>query len=526
MESKLSKIFSDEGVELAAALPLSRCEVLRPYKLERMGFPPKSVIMLAVPYSPPESPARIISKYAVPRDYHVFFKELFSRVIPRLCELFPGCSFHGAADDSPINETKAAALAGLGVIGDNGLLITEKYGSYVFLGEIFTDADLPDESREEIPGCRHCGRCKTACPSPDNCLSAITQKKGELTDDEIELMRRYRTAWGCDICQDVCPLNRGKSGTGLDWFQKEMIYAPKKGGDIESRAYGWRGRAVIERNLDIIYGGSFMTEEILQEVIAAAREAGKIMLSAENVSSGDITEKSGDANFVTRYDVEVQELLYDLLEKAIPGAVFIGEEGDSANDDINNGIAFIVDPIDGTTNFIFGARRSAVSIGISEGGEVTAGVVYDPYQDEMFYAIKGKGAFLNGKRIKVSDNPLKESVVLFGTSPYYRVLADIGWRMARALFDASLDMRRTGSAALDLCMVAAGRAGVFFEMKLSPWDYAASKIIIEEAGGKLTDISGLPVSLDKPSSVLAASASAYDEALKIAKSVKKVMFSC
>jgi len=98
--------------------------------------------------------------------------------------------------------------------------------------------------------------------------------------------------------------------------------------------------------------------------------------------------------------------------------------------------------------------------------------------------------------------------------------------MARALFDASLDMRRTGSAALDLCMVAAGRAGVFFEMKLSPWDYAASKIIIEEAGGKLTDISGLPVSLDKPSSVLAASASAYDEALKIAKSVKKVMFSC
>ena len=90
MESKLSKIFSDEGVELAAALPLSRCEVLRPYKLERMGFPPKSVIMLAVPYSPPESPARIISKYAVPRDYHVFFKELFSRVIPRLCELFPG----------------------------------------------------------------------------------------------------------------------------------------------------------------------------------------------------------------------------------------------------------------------------------------------------------------------------------------------------------------------------------------------------------------------------------------------------
>ena len=210
-------------------------------------------------------------------------------------------------------------------------------------------------------------------------------------------MLRYRTAWGCDICQDVCPLNRGKSGTGLDWFQKELVYAPKKGENIENRAYGWRGRAVIERNLDIIYGGSFMTEEILQEVIAAAREAGKIMLSAENVSGSDITEKSG--------------------EKAIPGAVFVGEEGDSAKEDINNGIAFIVDPIDGTTNFIFGARRSAVSIGISEGGEVTAGVVYDPYQDEMFYAIKGKGAFLNGKRIKVSDRPIKESVVLFGTSP-------------------------------------------------------------------------------------------------------------
>ena len=147
-------------------------------------------------------------------------------------------------------------------------------------------------------------------------------------------------------------------------------------------------------------------------------------------------------------------------------------------------------------------------------GEITAGVVYNPYNGEMFSALKGAGAYMNGERIHTREHELKESVFMFGTSPYYKELQDSTWKAARALFEATLDLRRGGSAAIDLCWLASGRAGVFLEMRLSPWDYAAAKIILEEAGGKMTAADGSPVTVDCPSSVLAASSKAYDEALE------------
>ena len=131
------------------------------------------------------------------------------------------------------------------------------------------------------------------------------------------------------------------------------------------------------------------------------------------------------------------------------------------------------------------------------------GVVYNPYLDEMFYAQRGKGAYLNGRRISVSGNPLKNGIVIFGTSPYYEELNRASFELAYDYFKKSLDIRRSGSAALDLCSVAAGRAELFFELRLSPWDYAAASLIVEEAGGIVTTVEGGKITLGESCSVLA-----------------------
>ena len=170
------------GIELVGALPLSKCKLLRPYKLKNAGFDTLeglSVIIMAIPYYT-EQKARNVSMYAVSRDYHLFADELLGSLTKKLGQAFAPYKFRGFADNSPISEVPCAAMAGLGVIGDNNMLITEKYSSYVFLAEIITDCpvDCPDEY--VIKECEHCGACKTACPMNETgeCLSALTQKKG------------------------------------------------------------------------------------------------------------------------------------------------------------------------------------------------------------------------------------------------------------------------------------------------------------------------------------------------------------
>lgn len=479
-------------------------------------------MLLLVPYRTADSPSRIISSYAVSEDYHLYFKSLFESVIPELEKKYPAASFHGFADSSPIDEIGAAAMCGLGVIGRNGLLINEKYGSYVFIGEILTDAVLPDQSSE--PGyCLDCGACARACPTGclgDRgavCLSELTQKKGELSESETALMRKYRTAWGCDVCQSVCPMNRAAEPSRIEFFCLEKIFAPRLGGRIDRRAYGWRKAVTIERNLKIIYGSVFMTREILELIIKAVRDAGKIMLGAHDIAGG-VAAKEGKANYVTEYDVKVQKLLYGSLADIIPDAVFIGEESDSNHTEkLRSGAGFIIDPIDGTTNFINRCKRSAISVGVCECGKITAGVVYDPYLDELFCAMRGEGAFLNGERIAASENPLSRAIVFVGTSPYYRELSGYTAAVMTAFLNNTADLRRSGSAAIDLCSTACGRGDVMFEARLSPWDYAASSVIIEEAGGVITTMSGDELTFDRPCSVLAADKNAYREALELIK---------
>lgn len=239
----------------------------------------------------------------------------------------------------------------------------------------------------------------------------------------------------------------------------------------------------------------------IQEIV---RSCGQIILHAERTETM-VTAKEGHANFVTTYDKKVQDVLKQKLLALLQEAVFIGEEEDCPTADPMHGYAFIVDPIDGTTNFIKDYKASAISVCLAHDGEPLLGVVYNPYLDELFYAEKGCGAFRNGIPIHVSQTPMERALVLFGTSPYQESLAQKSFAMAYDYFTKAADVRRSGSAALDLCSVAAGRAELFFELQLQPWDFAAGALIVEEAGGIVRTVDGRPYSIGHASSILAAS---------------------
>ncbi len=257
-----------QNIELVASLRLAECTVKRPYLLEKQGFSSNSVIIFAAPYFTENDSKRNISAYAVSRDYHIFFAELFNTLIKELKKEYPENNFVGFSDHSPIDEIEAACRAGLGVLGKNRLLITKKYSSYVFLGELVTDAELPS-SAGEISSCINCGECERACPMiKENCvcLSSLTQKKGELSAQEKRILHKYACAWGCDICQDVCPytkraLNSGSIYTDIEFFEESRTpfltsetVEQMSDEDFKTRAYSWRGKKTIKRNLKILEG--------------------------------------------------------------------------------------------------------------------------------------------------------------------------------------------------------------------------------------------------------------------------------
>lgn len=221
----------------------------------------KTVIVACFPYLLSEDDYKgiNISKYAVVTDYHTVALSRLNSAVNKLKELYPDEEFAAFADNSPIPEVRAACIAGLGVKGLNSLLITEKYGSYVFIGEIVTTLQLDAENHAVNP-CIKCRKCIDACPSgaiKENgfdkavCLSEITQKKGELTEKEKELMILCGCVWGCDICQDICPMNKNAAVTEIDEFISSPVPRVEEGCSLENRAYEWRGRKVIERNISL-----------------------------------------------------------------------------------------------------------------------------------------------------------------------------------------------------------------------------------------------------------------------------------
>lgn len=245
---------------------------------------------------------------------------------------------------------------------------------------------------------------------------------------------------------------------------------------------------------------------ILEEIIEAAKECGQVMLHADRSDIG-IKDKAGKANFVTAYDCKIQKMIAEKLSVILPEAEFLGEEED-CQINRNAEYIFVVDPIDGTTNFIKDYHMSCISIGLIRNGKRYLGVVHNPYLRETYSAIAGEGAYMNGNPIHVSNEKLENGVVLFGSSPYNAELAKASFDLAYEYFQKCLDIRRSGSAALDLCAVAAGRAEIFFEMILSPWDFAAGALIVEEAGGIVTTIDGQELPCLDKSPLLARAAKA------------------
>jgi len=230
---------------------------------------------------------------------------------------------------------------------------------------------------------------------------------------------------------------------------------------------------------------------MLEQIAALVRQAGDIVLTARDVRSRT-HEKGGAADLVTEYDVAVEEFLKKELLALLPEAVFYGEE-EAENADPNHGWAFIVDPIDGTANFVRDLHQSAISVALAKDGVVEYGVVLDPYKNELFTAKRGEGAFCNGKPIHVSTLPLEKGIFGMGTAIYRRQYLEPTMRLTTEFFRRSCDFRRMGAAALDFCYVAAGRYDAFFEFSLAPWDFAAGSLIVTEAGGRIRTMQGEPL---------------------------------
>lgn len=217
------------------------------------------------------------------------------------------------------------------------------------------------------------------------------------------------------------------------------------------------------------------------------RQASKLFTDRE--SAGRIKEK-GMCDFVTAVDEAVQNFIQKELQLLYPDILFMGEESTEASIDMNR-LVWVLDPVDGTTNLIHDYKNSAISLALLDKKEVIAGIIYDPYLDEMYFAEKGKGAYLNEQPIHVSNaKSMSESLIAIGTSPYYKNEAADNFKTFEKIYMDCQDIRRTGSAALDLAHIACGRIEGYLEKKLKIWDFAAGALIVREAGGCVFDYEG------------------------------------
>lgn len=242
------------------------------------------------------------------------------------------------------------------------------------------------------------------------------------------------------------------------------------------------------------------------------RGAGRMMLENENAA---IHQKGAHYDFVTEADVMVQEYLREKLTQVLPGSRFFSEEQE--NEPLTDNPTWIVDPIDGTSNFMRGRRYSCVSIALCEQKKPVLGIVFNPYANEMFRAEINRGATLNGHTIEVSQTPLEKALVFFGTSPFDPELSQLSFKVAQTFLQKAGDLRRLGSAALQLCEVAQGKADIFFELRLRPWDYAAGSLIVKEAGGFVCSPLEKEIDYGKNLSILASNSLCFQDAQKIIK---------
>jgi myo-inositol-1(or 4)-monophosphatase len=259
---------------------------------------------------------------------------------------------------------------------------------------------------------------------------------------------------------------------------------------------------------------------LLNVMIKAARKAGRTLKRDFGEVEHLQVSLKGPANFVTAADRRAEEILREELLTARPGYSFFGEEG-GRHEGTDKTHTWVVDPLDGTSNFVHGIPHFAISIALEREGTSVAGLIYNPANDDLFTAERGKGAFLNDKRLRVAARRnLADSVIACGLPHLGRGDLALGAREIGAMQPHVAGLRRFGAAALDLAWVAAGRLDGYWERNLSPWDIAAGVIMVREAGGYITDIEGkdtTPATVD----VLAGNETIHRELLKILKAAGK-----
>ena len=241
-----------------------------------------------------------------------------------------------------------------------------------------------------------------------------------------------------------------------------------------------------------------MTDESLQQnVEEIVREAAALMTRDFTVKS-----KGTIANQVTSNDVAVENFLKESLSRILPDSGFIAEE--SEHNGIDTEYTWIIDPIDGTSNYVRDLASSGISVGLYKNMQPFIGVVYNPYRNELFSARKGAGAFCNGKPIHVSDRDFAHSCFCTSLSCYRKERAHACAQIMENVFVQCDDFRRFGAAVIEMTALAAGRVELYFEMGLAPWDHAASRVIVEEAGGFVSNVYGDEISYTGQTSVIAA----------------------
>lgn len=232
-----------------------------------------------------------------------------------------------------------------------------------------------------------------------------------------------------------------------------------------------------------------------------------------NRSQLEIEEKSR-ANYVTNIDKQIEANIKSELAKVYPNIAFVGEE-ETSNKTAKR--FWLLDPIDGTQNYIKRQYPSMISLALVENEMVTFAVIYDPYFDDVYSAYLGQGTYFNGNKVSVSKTSLDKAIVMVGTSPYNHELSEISFAIAHDIFAKASDIRRSGSACYDLVQVATGRAEAYVEMLVQSWDFAAGYLLVKEAGGEVSDLHGNSLATLKlgTTSIVASNGKNHNDIIKL-----------